>query len=320
MSTGTFPRWIVPKYVLAAMSAALACVACRPEQSSVTEPNSRVARFSQSGTSLDQGFVSIDYPGATYTTLQSVTPSGTILGRYLGQDGHLHGFLLSQGTLTVVPDVQGAIESTPNRLNAQGTIAGTYRDPVSEHAYVLSSGEFTTINFPDPSISLTGWGISSDGDVVGIKFVEGDFLNGHGYRFRHNAFTLFDVPGAMGTFPTAIANNGRIVGTYVNSDFGFHGFLFAGGNFSTIDFPNSTFDWVNDTNSQGEIVGFYNDQDGVQHGFVKSSGAFKSLDPPGSTNTQGLGINAQGDVVGSYVSPDGNTHGFFLACATCSLR
>lgn len=320
MPTPAFPKWGVLRYALAATSLGLACVACRPQQSTVTGPDSRAPNFSQSGTRLGEGFVSIDYPGAIFTTLQSITSSGTILGRYLDEDGHLHGFRLSKSTFTMVPDLQGAIESAPNRLNAQGTIVGTYRnEDNSEHAYVLSRGTVTKIDFPDPSISLTGWGISSRGDVVGVKFVEGDFLSGHGYRFSHDAFTLFDVPDATGTFPTAIASNGSIVGTYLD-DSGFHGFLFAGGQFSTIDFPNSTYDWVNDISSRGETVGTYWDQAGVPHGFVYSSGAFKSLDPPGSTSTQSLGINAQGDVVGTYVSADGTYHGFFLACATCSLR
>jgi uncharacterized membrane protein len=297
------------------MGAALAVVGCGREQNDLTAPKSQALSFSQ----LGQGFVSIDYPGATYTTAQSISPLGKIVGQYLGADGLKHGFLLFQGTFTALPDVPGAIESVPNRLNAQGTIVGTYRDALREHAYVLSNGTFTTIDFPDPSISLAGWGISDDGDVVGPKFIEGDFPDAHGYVFGKNTFTLFDFPGAMGTFPTAIIDNGNIVGAYLTTDNAVHGFLLSNGTFSTIHFPNSTFDWVNDVNLRGEIVGFYNDQDGVQHGFVQSKGAFKSIDPPGSITTSALGINPQGDVVGQYVTPDGNTHGWSLACAARNL-
>ncbi len=317
MATRT--QCVMLKYLVGAIGAALVWVGCGRDQSDLTAPNSRVPSLSQS-VGQQAGFVSFDYPGGTFTSGQSISPSGEILGRYFGGDGKPHGFILYQGTFTTVPDVPGAVTSNPNRLNAHGTIAGTSFDGLKEHAYVFNGGTFTTINFQDPAISLTGWGINDNGSVVGLKFVEGDFLDAHGYVFSKNTFTLFDVPGAMGTFPTAINDNASIVGTYVNSDFGFHGFLLSGGTFSTIDFPNSTFSWVNDINTQGEVAGIYNDQNGVQHGFVESNGKFKSIDPPGSTDTQGLGINSQGDVVGAYATPDGNGHGYFLACATCSLR
>jgi len=200
---------------------------------------------------------------------------------------------------------------------------GTYYlelPPLKEYAYQLTGGTFTTITYPDPSISLAGWGVNDNWTVVGPKFIEGDFLDAHGYVFTNNTFTLFDVPGAMGTFPTSINDDASIVGTYVNSDFGFHGFLRSGGTFRTIDFPNSTFNWVNGINTEGDIVGFYDDQDGGEHGVVRSNGALESIDVPGAIATHCLAINAQGDVVGDYVTPDGNTHGFLLACATCSLR
>jgi probable HAF family extracellular repeat protein len=319
----SFPKRVVLKSVVAAMGAALVWTGCGREQGDVTAPNSRVPRFSQSvgqQAGIGETFVSFDYPGATFTTARSISPSGKILGTYGGAGGKQHGFLLFQGMFTTVPDVPGALWSFPNRLNAHGTVVGTYRDALKEHAYVFSGGTFTTINFPDPSISLTGWGINDDGDVVGVKFVEGDFLDGHGYVFSKNTFALFDVPGARGTFLTSITDSASIVGNYFTTDAGWHGFLLSGGKVSTIDFPNSSLNWVNDINPRGEIVGYYNDHDRVRHGFVYRNGAFKSIDPLGAIATQGLGINPQGDVVGGYVTPDGNTHGFFLACAACSLR
>ena len=322
MATRTISKWVVLKHVVSAIGAALAWVGCGRDQSDLTAPNSRVPSLSQQAGS-GQKFVSFDYPGATNTSAKSISPSGGILGQYVGTDGKPHGFLLSGGTFTAVPEVPSAVRSDPNRLNARGTVVGTYYlelPPLKEYAYQLTGGTFTTITYPDPSISLAGWGVNDNGTVVGPKFIEGDFLDAHGYVFTNNTFTLFDVPGAMGTFPTSINDDASIVGTYVNSDFGFHGFLRSGGTFRTIDFPNSTFNWVNGINTEGDIVGFYDDQDGGEHGVVRSNGALESIDVPGAIATHCLAINAQGDVVGDYVTPDGNTHGFLLACATCSLR
>jgi len=266
-------------------------------------------------------FKSFDFPGSTNTQATAITPSREIVGRYFSADGKQHGFVLHDGTFTAV-DVPNATFSTDvTWVNASGDIVGSYGDSRGTHAYVLSGGTFTTIDFPsgNPVNTLTlGFGISNAGDVVGVEFVDSDFIHGHGYLFSGGQFTLIDVPGAVGTFPTMVIDSMRIVGSYFGSDSAFHGFLREAGNFTTIDVPNSTLTWITGMSPEGNIVGFYSSKDGNQHGFVLSDGEFISIDIPGATSSEGNGIDPQGDVVGRYISPDGNTHGYFLRCVTCS--
>ncbi len=266
-------------------------------------------------------FESFDYPGSTNTQATAITPSGEIVGRYNTPDGRQHGFVLRDGAFSSV-DVPGATFFTDvTWINARGDIVGSYGDSRGNHGYVLSGGIFTTIDFPSASpLNTLGFGISNSGDVVGVEFVDGDFLHGHGYLFSRGQFTLVDVPGAVGTFPTMVIDSTRIVGTYFGSDGVFHGFLRQAGKFSTIDVPNSTFTWITGINPEGAIVGFYNSQDGKQHGFVLSDGEFISVDVPvpGATFSEVNGIDPQGDGVGRYITPDGHTHGYFLRCVTCS--
>jgi len=40
-------------------------------------------------------FSTNDVPGAIFTGNTSIDPQGDVLGRYIGADGHFHGFLLS---------------------------------------------------------------------------------------------------------------------------------------------------------------------------------------------------------------------------------
>jgi len=47
--------------------------------------------------SAQSNFSSFDFPGAINTQATGITPSGDIVGRYTGNDGVLHGFLLSSG-------------------------------------------------------------------------------------------------------------------------------------------------------------------------------------------------------------------------------
>jgi YVTN family beta-propeller protein len=265
-------------------------------------------------------FESFDYPGSTNTQATAITPSDEIVGRYSTTDGKQHGFVLRDGVFTAV-DVPGATSTDAAWVNASGAIVGTYGNTSGGHAYVLSGGAISTIDFPSANpVCTAGFGISNAGDVVGVGFGCNDFIHGHGYFFSRGQFTVIDVPGAEGTFPTMVIDSTRIVGTYFGSDNVFHGFLRQAGKITTIDVPDSTFTWITGINPEGEIVGFYNGKDGNQHGFVLSDGDFITIDIPGATTSEGNGIDPQGDVVGRYITPDGNTHGYFLRCATCSRR
>jgi len=265
-------------------------------------------------------FASFDLPGSTNTQATAITPSGEIVGRYFASNGSQHGFVLRDGSFSPV-DIPGATSTDVAWVNASGAIVGTYGTSTGGHAYVLSGGAISTIDFPSVNpICTAGFGISNAGEVVGVGFACNDFFHGQGYLFSKGQFTVIDVPGATGTFPTMAIDSTRIVGTYIGSDGIFHGFLRQAGNFTTIDVPNSTFTWITGINPGGEIVGFYNSQDGNQHGFVLRDGEFIPIDIPGATLSEGNGIDPQGDVVGRYMTPDGNTHGYFLRCATCSRR
>jgi YVTN family beta-propeller protein len=263
----------------------------------------------------------INYPGATNTQATGITPSGVIVGRYFSVDGKQHGFTLRRGLFASV-DVPNATSSTDAAwINARGDIVGTFGDALGSHAYTLSRGKFTTINFPGADSANTatlGFGMSNAGDVVGVEFVGGDFLHGHGYVYSHGAFKLIDYPGAVGTFPTMIVDDNRIVGAYFGSDSVFHSFLLSGGKFTIIDVPDSTFTWMTGIDPDGDIVGFYNSKDGNQHGVVFRDGKYITIDIPGAVSTESNGIDPQGDVVGRYVWADGTTHGYFLRCGACT--
>lgn len=263
-------------------------------------------------------FASFDFPGSTNTQATAITPSGEIVGRYFASNGSQHGFVLRDGSFSAV-DIPGATSTDVAWVNASGAIVGTYGTSTGGHAYVLNGGAISTIDFPSANpVCTAGFGISNSGDIVGVGFACNDFFHGQGYLFSRGQFTVIDVPGATGTFPTMVIDTTRIVGTYIGSDGVFHGFFRKAENFTTIDVPNSTFTWITGINPEGEIVGFYNSQDGNQHGFVLRDGEFITIDIPGATTSEGNGIDPQGDVVGRYLTPDGNAHGYFLRCATCS--
>jgi YVTN family beta-propeller protein len=291
-----------------------------PSLSGSSNQNNACQETANFSTRHGASFESFDYPGSTNTQATAITPSGEIVGRYKSSDGRQHGFVLRDGVFASI-DIPGASFTDAAWVNARGDIVGGYADSRGGHAYVLSGGAITTIDFPSATpVCTAGFGISNAGDVVGVEFACNDFFHGHGYLFSRGQFTLIDVPGAVGTFPTMVIDSTRIVGTYFGSDGVFHGFLRQAGIFTAIDVPNSTFTWITGISPEGGIVGFYNSKDGNQHGFVLSDGEFITVDVPvpGATFSEVNGIDPQGDGVGRYTTPDGNTHAYFLRCVTCS--
>ena len=136
--------------------------------------------------------------------------------------------------------------------------------------FVLSEGEFTTIDFPDAfNTGGDAGGINTRGDIVGRyrDVVGGPF---HGFLLSGGDFTSIDFPEAFSTRAYGIAPDGEtIVGDYC-SDRGcigagaghWHGFLLSGGEFSSFDFPDAIFTQAWKINSAGQIVGRYKRTDG----------------------------------------------------------
>lgn len=134
--------------------------------------------LSQAGT-----YTSIDFPGAAaFTEAWKNNDHGEIVGRYRSStDGKYHLFVLNNGAFTSVPDVPGSIETAPGAfsedggLNNAGDIAGNYCSHKScalftsvgdLHAFLLSGGVYTTIDFPG-AVETLAYGVNSSDDVVG---------------------------------------------------------------------------------------------------------------------------------------------------------
>src|SRR5215472_6172005 len=131
--------------------------------------------FGATSVALADTFTAIDFPGATATFAIGINPRGDIVGNYTVA-GHTHGFVLSGDSFTTI-DFPGAAFTQATGIDPRGDIVGYYRlahttDCVATgpdcHAYLLSGGEFTTIDFPGATASLAS-GINPRGDIVGTQ-------------------------------------------------------------------------------------------------------------------------------------------------------
>jgi uncharacterized membrane protein len=194
------------------------------------------------------------------------------------------------------------------------------------HGFLLSKGNFTTIDVPGASDTFAN-GINPKGDIVGTYFQSCFPCSTHGFLLSNGVFTTIDFPGALsntvivGTLLNGINAEGDIVGYYASVKIGSidvhtHGFLLSKGVFTTIDFPLGGDTQARGINLEGDIVGTYGFSGlPVIHGFLLSKGVFTTIDLPGALlQTIPSGINPGGDIVGTYsLSVNLVQHGFLLS-------
>src|SRR5689334_12671303 len=104
-------------------------------------------------------------PVYTYTTLddalatsmtsaRDINNAGQIVGQYIDSANHLHGFLLSGGTYTIVDDPRATPGASTSAygINGSGQIVGKYTDAMNHtHGFLLSGGAYTTLDYSTTS-------------------------------------------------------------------------------------------------------------------------------------------------------------------------
>ena len=190
------------------------------------------------GVTVPHGFVrspagtitTVNVPGSQDTLLYGVNDSGALVGSYVDAQGLEHGFMLENGTLTVIdppgsPASPAARDTGATDINDQGQIVGFYADATGTyHGYLYDKGRFTRLDPPGaadvPNFATTvPWGINDRGQVVG-QYVDAAAVL-HGYLWQPGrGFTTIDppqitsfdfgVPGA-GTIASDINDRGQII-------------------------------------------------------------------------------------------------------------
>ena len=224
-------------------------------------------------------------------------------------------------------------------INPAGDIVGAYLGTDGmQHGYLLSGGQFTTIDPPN-SISTTARGISPTGDIVGQYTIPvssaplSDPVHYcpaanspaciKGFLYSNGTFSTILFPGHPGAIPGHITPDGSMYGCL--HDFDLMGSMYSaawtpsgdtslaagGGELSDpmMSYPNSMHGSA--TPSGNVIVGFYTDMmDGHLHGYILRNGMLQTWDFPDSTSTNIWDIDPEEDFVGNYTDLAQKSHGF----------
>src|SRR5437867_2620661 len=131
-------------------------------------------------------------------------------------------------------DVPNAGPTVATGINNRGQIVGLFVAS-GTHGFLLSKGQFATIDVIPGASDTEAYGLNDKGDIVGIFTSDGGTF--HGFLLTQGSFIRLDVPGASSTNALSINNAGRIVG--ISRGTGEHGFSFSHGRFVAIDVPGA---------------------------------------------------------------------------------
>jgi len=183
-------------------------------------------------------------------------------------------------------------------------------------AFGSSSYTFTKITAQD---DLTNYGgaINDHDQIVGsYRDWDGAIWKVYGFLYSpsQGKLTTLDYPGAKWTAPSAINDNGQIIGGYL-INWPFRSFVYSSGTFHSIDVPGARTTTVSGINNQGDIVGSYEDGNGKSHGFILrfilgQTVLLRTIDYPSAVETFAAHVNNQGDIVGYYVDKSNVYHGW----------
>jgi len=236
--------------------------------------------------SEDGKFTRIDFPGSTATNADGINPRGDIVGHTFVK-GKRHGYLRKKdGEFTQI-DFPGATATLALGINPRGDIVGRYclitppqclNGNKNAHGFLLSDGEFTTIDVPG-ALETHAYKINPRGQILG-SYVGAEGRS-HLFLLGESEFRTIDFPGAFET-PTdggqaGINSQGDIVSFYCDAapckDANIHGFLLRKGEFTTIDVPGHIGTGATGINSRGDIVGFYDADATHVLGFLRNGRA-----------------------------------------------
>jgi hypothetical protein len=102
---------------------------------------------------------------------QGTNDAGDVVGHYFDLDDLVHGYLASNGRLTVL-DHPAAVQGTfAESINNAGDIVGYYYDAADiAHGFVYSGGAYTTLDDPDAVYGTFAERIDDAGDIIGFYY------------------------------------------------------------------------------------------------------------------------------------------------------
>ena len=201
-------------------------------------------------------------------------------------------------------------------LNNAGQVTGYFYDAGSPaHAFLYQAGSLTDLGTLGGSIS-EGFGINSQGQIVGASFVAGD-AQFHG--FVYTGGNLLDLGTLGGSYSSAslINDAGQIAGDSLLPDAAATtGFFYDHGAMLSLGTLGGDYSSPLALSGAGQIAGESSLTNGDLHAFRFSNAAMLDLGTLGGNYSAAFSLNNSGAVVGESAVSSGDVHGFVYSGGT----
>lgn len=251
-------------------------------------------------------FITFNVPKALGTVPLAINSHGDAAGYYYVTSTTSHSFIRhADGTFEKFSP-KGAAVSYVFDINKSRVVVGSYYSGDGYVGYLRTpDGKITDLTCEEPL------SINDKGAIAGI-------CNGSGFiEDPHGTITIFDPPNSIGTFASAINNNGEIAGVFSDSvkhiDRGF--FRDSAGTITVFDpTPGARTGNAVALNDAGTSAGDYFPKgSNIARGFLRTKdGTITTYDTPSTTYDLYPGINFEDSVVGAYYDTNG-TYGYLRA-------
>ena len=252
----------------------------------------------------------LDVPNSHWTIPKGINPKGDVVGATADSTGK-HGFIWHLGAFSLI-DVPNATLTNAVGINAQGDVVGRWMDIGGmNHGYVLSSGQFKTLDISECNLGTVPHGINNSGEIVGQCLDASG--NMHGFLLSGARVTIIDVAGAVATDAYKVTDEGYVVGYFVTTDQNAEAYLRSpSGAIATFTVPGGIDSGARGINESMNIVGqFTTVWDGHTHGFLLQDTGYLPINYPSAIGfTVASDINNRGTIVGDYFDSNGVDRGF----------
>lgn len=207
---------------------------------------------------------------------------GTIVGHTSPPTAHRGLIRFANGTVTAVKGTKFLMAR-----NDRGTSVGL---DWKFRGVLVHGTTVTPIILDVNNAGVDPFGINKWSTVVGF-YVNPDLHGIHGFKRQNNGTThTLDFPGALGTQPNSINDNGAVVGYYNAPDGSLHGFIFHNGHWATLDYPHASDTFLVGITNTGKIIGnaFLPGPPFRIQPFLYENGTFKVISVPNSGSTSSL--------------------------------
>ena len=211
---------------------------------------------------------------------------------------------------TFVDDDFGPNMTFPNSSNHTGVVVGFYTIVpgfIAQSCYVGAGPKKFSFNYIGAA-STTCTDINSGGMIVG-RYIPAPSGNNQGFTYQNGNFVSVTVPGSESTSIDAIADDGTLAGSYLDTSGLAHAFIDRAGKFTTFEIAGTYNPDIVGINNKGQYVVTSFDVNRVQHSYLSFSPYFIELKVPGSAITVAYRINNNGKVALTWEDSVGVYHG-----------